>query len=144
MGENYDAIASPHILSSAFQYTQAQTFSEAVPVTWRNFSSHWTMTRFTKRRTSTHNIIYMMNNIQRRNKRTGLAITKAHSCIVCFKYLYITFINGVKRTPLHMLLGHALYARDRSRSLLTAFNRIGACTATRRSRQHAVFSPATQ
>ena len=36
---------------------------------------------------------------------------------------------GVKKTQLHMMLGHALYARDRSKSLFTAFNRIGSCTS---------------
>ncbi|KAH3861172.1 hypothetical protein DPMN_024100 [Dreissena polymorpha] len=37
--------------------------------------------------------------------------------------------SGLTRTPLHMMLGHAIYERDRSRSLLTAFNRIGACSS---------------
>lgn len=44
-----------------------------------------------------------------------------------FQMLVYNIHGGVKRTPLHMMLGHALYARDRSRSILTAFNRIGSC-----------------
>ena len=36
--------------------------------------------------------------------------------------------NGLQNTPLHTMLGHALYAKDRSKSLITVFNRIGACT----------------
>ncbi|KAH3789794.1 hypothetical protein DPMN_167982 [Dreissena polymorpha] len=40
----------------------------------------------------------------------------------------LVYISHSGLTPLHMMLGHAIYERDRSRSLLTAFNRIGACS----------------
>lgn len=46
-----------------------------------------------------------------------------------FQILVYNIHNGAKKTPLHMMLGHALYARDRSKSLLTAFNRIGSSTS---------------
>ena len=36
--------------------------------------------------------------------------------------------SGVKKTPLHMMLGHALYAIYSNKSLLTAFNMIVSCT----------------
>ena len=38
-------------------------------------------------------------------------------------------IHNVKKSLWHMLLGHTLYARDGSKSLLTLFNRIGACAS---------------
>ena len=37
--------------------------------------------------------------------------------------------SGVKKTPLHMMLGYALNASYRRKSLLIAFNRIGSCTS---------------
>ncbi|KAH3705182.1 hypothetical protein DPMN_080248 [Dreissena polymorpha] len=37
--------------------------------------------------------------------------------------------SGLTRTPLHMMLGHVFFLRDRSRSILTAFNRIGVCSS---------------
>jgi len=46
-----------------------------------------------------------------------------------FQMLVYNIHSGTKLTPMHMMLGHALYARDRSRSLFTAFNRIGSCTS---------------
>jgi len=46
-----------------------------------------------------------------------------------FQMLVYTLHNGVKKMPLHTMLRHALYARDRSKSLITAFNRIGSCTS---------------
>ena len=46
-----------------------------------------------------------------------------------FQMLVFNIRNGIQKTPLHMMLGHAIYARDRSRSLLTVFNRIGSCTS---------------
>ena len=45
-----------------------------------------------------------------------------------FQMLVYNIHNGVKKSPLHMMLGHSLYARDRSKTLLTVFNMIGACT----------------
>ena len=35
--------------------------------------------------------------------------------------------SGVKKTPLRVMVGHALYARYRSKRLLTVFNGIGYC-----------------
>ena len=46
-----------------------------------------------------------------------------------FQMLVYNIHRGKKKTPLHMMLGHALYARDRSKSLLTVFNRIGSFTS---------------
>ncbi|KAL8619946.1 hypothetical protein ACOMHN_015228 [Nucella lapillus] len=43
-----------------------------------------------------------------------------------FQIILYNLHSGRKHTPLHLMLGHALYARDRSKSLMTAFNRIGA------------------
>ena len=40
--------------------------------------------------------------------------------------------SGVKKTPSHLMLGNAFYARDRSKSLLTAFIRIGSFTSYHR------------
>ncbi|KAH3840203.1 hypothetical protein DPMN_113648 [Dreissena polymorpha] len=37
--------------------------------------------------------------------------------------------SGLTRTPLHMMLDHAIYERDRSRSLRAALNKIGACSS---------------
>lgn len=54
---------------------------------------------------------------------------KATQLHCLFQMLVYTIHNGVKRTPLHLMLGHSLYARDRSKSLLTVFNRIGACAS---------------
>jgi hypothetical protein len=46
-----------------------------------------------------------------------------------FQMLVFNIHNGMKKTPLHLMLGHSIYARDRSRSLLTVLNRIGSCTS---------------
>lgn len=54
---------------------------------------------------------------------------KATQLHCLFQMLVYTIHNGIKRTPLHLMLGHSIYARDRSKSLLTVFNRIGACAS---------------
>ncbi|KAH3786936.1 hypothetical protein DPMN_165054 [Dreissena polymorpha] len=46
-----------------------------------------------------------------------------------FQMLVYISHSGLTRIPLHMMLGHAIYERDRIRSLLKAFNRIGACSS---------------
>ena len=46
-----------------------------------------------------------------------------------FQMLVYNIDNGRHKTPLHMMLGHALFARDRSKSLITALNRLGACAS---------------
>ena len=45
-----------------------------------------------------------------------------------FQMIVYNIHSGLKKTPLHMMLGHALYAMDSNKSLLTAFNGIGSCT----------------
>ena len=51
--------------------------------------------------------------------------TQPH-CI--FQMIVYNIHSGVKKTPLHMMLGHALYAIDINKSLLIAFNIIVSCT----------------
>ena len=46
-----------------------------------------------------------------------------------FRMIVYNIHSGVKRTTLHMMLGHALDAGDRSKIILIAFNRIGSCTS---------------
>ena len=46
-----------------------------------------------------------------------------------FQMLVYNIHNGRHKKPLHMMLGHALFARDRSKSLITALNRLGACAS---------------
>ena len=46
-----------------------------------------------------------------------------------FQIIYNGIHNGRKRTPMHIMMGHSIYARDRSRALMTAFNRIGVCSS---------------
>ncbi len=46
-----------------------------------------------------------------------------------FQMLVYNMHSGLKPTPLHMMLGHALYARDRCKSLITVLNRIGSCAS---------------
>ncbi|KAH3838305.1 hypothetical protein DPMN_111713 [Dreissena polymorpha] len=41
-----------------------------------------------------------------------------------FQMLVYISHSGLTRTPLHMMLGHAIYERDRIRSRLTAFNKL--------------------
>ena len=45
-----------------------------------------------------------------------------------FQMIVYNIHSGLKKTPLHMMLGHALNAIYSNKSLLTAFNVIGSCT----------------
>ena len=45
-----------------------------------------------------------------------------------FQMIVYNIHSGVKKTPLHMMLGHALYVIYSNKSLLTAFNMIVSCT----------------
>ena len=45
-----------------------------------------------------------------------------------FQMIVYNIHSGVKKTPLHIMLGHALYAIYINESLLTAFNIIVSCT----------------
>ena len=45
-----------------------------------------------------------------------------------FQMIVYNIHSGVKKTPMHMVLGHALYAIYSNKSLLTAFNIIVSCT----------------
>ena len=44
-----------------------------------------------------------------------------------FQMMYNLKTRGRKPVPMHMMVGHNIYARDRSKTILTIFNRIGAC-----------------
>ena len=44
-----------------------------------------------------------------------------------FQMMYYGLHNGTKKTPMHMMFGHSLYARDRSKTLMTGFNRVIVC-----------------
>ena len=45
-----------------------------------------------------------------------------------FQMIVYNIHSVLKKTPLHMMLGHALYAIYSNKSLLIAFNVIGSCT----------------
>ena len=45
-----------------------------------------------------------------------------------FQMIVYNIHIGLKKTPLHMMLGHALYAIDSNKNIITAFNVIGYCT----------------
>ena len=45
-----------------------------------------------------------------------------------FQMIVYNIHSGVNKTPLHMMPGHALYAIDINKSVLTAFNIIVSCT----------------
>ena len=61
---------------------------------------------------------------QQENRMRDHNSTQPH-CL--FQMIVYNIHSGVKKTPL-MMLGHALYAIDSNKSLLTAFNIIVSCT----------------
>ena len=62
---------------------------------------------------------------QQENRMRDHNSTQPH-CL--FQMIVYNIHSGVKKTPLHMMLGHALYAIYSNKSLLTAFNIIVSCT----------------
>ena len=56
---------------------------------------------------------------QQENRMRDHNSTQPH-CL--FQMIEYNTHTGVKKTPLHMMLGHTLYAIDSNKSLLTAFN----------------------
>ena len=62
---------------------------------------------------------------QQENKMRDHNSTQPH-CL--FQMIVYNIHSGLKNTPLHMMLGHALYAIYSNKSLITAFNVIGSCT----------------
>ena len=62
---------------------------------------------------------------QQENRMRYHSSTQPHRL---FQMIVHNIHSGVNKTPLHMMLGHALYAIDSNKSLLTAFNIIVSCT----------------
>ena len=62
---------------------------------------------------------------QQENRMRDHNSTQLH-CL--FQMIVYNMHSGVKKTPLHMMLVHALYAIDSNKSLLAAFNIIVSCT----------------
>ena len=62
---------------------------------------------------------------QQENRMRDDNSTQPH-CL--FQMIVYNIHSGVKKSPLHMMLGHSLYAIDSNKSLLTAFNIIVSCT----------------
>ena len=62
---------------------------------------------------------------QQENRMRDNNSTQLH-CL--FQMIVYNIHSGVKKTPLHMMLGHALYAIDSNKSLLAAVNIIVSCT----------------
>ena len=62
---------------------------------------------------------------QQENRMRDHNSTQPH-CL--FQMIVYNIHSGVNKTPLHMMLGHALYAIGNNNSLLTAFNIIVYCT----------------
>ena len=62
---------------------------------------------------------------QQENRMRDHNSTQPH-CL--FQMIVYNIHSGVEKTPLHMMLRHALNALDSNKSLLTAFNIIVSCT----------------
>ena len=56
-----------------------------------------------------------------------IADNKNISLHCLFRMMYYGLYTGTKKTPMHMIFGHSLYARDRSKTLMTGFNRVIVC-----------------
>ena len=49
--------------------------------------------------------------------------------------MYYLRTKGRKKVPMHMMVGHNVYARDRSKTILTIFNRVMACAGYKQIRK---------
>ena len=52
-----------------------------------------------------------------------------------FQMMYYLRTKGRKKVPMHMMVGHNVYARDRSKTILTIFNRVVACAGYKQIRK---------
>lgn len=62
-------------------------------------------------------------------EETWIRDHKSIQLFCLFQIMYYILFHGRRRTPLHILIGHSMYARDRSKTLMTAFNRVGVCSS---------------
>ena len=130
MGENNDASASTHFLTYMFQVPKHELFQIKV----QDLEELLQPLENVEDQEAEEDLPHMIQSAQEEQplQEQHENWVRDHTSMQLhrlFKMIVYSIHIEVNKTPLHMMLGHAIYAIYRSKSLLIAFSMIGSYTS---------------